>query len=74
MKIILLIAMLICSFSEALRQLTGIPLAHIVLTLVQFFGFGIRWDYLNGIFGTGMGGNAEFSTNGLFDSEFILRT
>jgi len=25
---------------------------------VQFFVFGIRWDYLNGIFGTLMGGNA----------------
>lgn len=40
------------------RLLDLVIVIHIVLTLIQFFGFGIRWDYLNGIFGTGMGGNS----------------
>lgn len=40
------------------RLLDVVIVVHIVLTLVQFFVFGIRWDYLNGIFGTLMGGNA----------------
>ena len=40
------------------RMLDGVIVIHIVLTLVQFFFFGISWDYLNGIFGTKMGGNA----------------
>ena len=35
-----------------------ISLMHILITLTQFFFFDIRWDYLNGIFGSYMGGNA----------------
>ena len=34
-----------------------IMIAHTVLTLIQFFVLGVRWDYLNGIFGTSMGGD-----------------
>ncbi len=40
------------------KLLDAVIVIHIVLTLVQFFIFGVRWDYLNGIFGTMMGGNA----------------
>ncbi len=32
---------------------------HFALTLVQFFAFGQRWDYLNGIFGTQMGDSSS---------------
>lgn len=31
---------------------------HVLITCIQFFAFGIRWDYLNGIFGRDMGGNS----------------
>lgn len=42
----------------------GCLLVHIGITLFQFFVLGIRWDYLNGIFGTQMGGNS--GVNALF--------
>lgn len=35
-----------------------VALIHSILILIQFLVFGINWDYLNGIFGTMMGGNS----------------
>lgn len=35
-----------------------VALIHSILIVIQFFVFDINWDYLNGIFGTMMGGNS----------------
>lgn len=32
---------------------------HILITLIQFFVIGINWDYLNGFFGSEMGGGVQ---------------
>ncbi len=40
------------------RLIDIVIVIHILLTLIQFCFYGIRWDYLNGIFGTQMGGAA----------------
>ncbi len=46
------------------KMLNIVIVIHIVVTLIQFFILGVRWDYLNGIFGTSMGGNS--GVNALF--------
>ncbi|MBQ3796862.1 MAG: hypothetical protein II842_11355 [Butyrivibrio sp.] len=40
------------------KILEVVVVVHIAITLIQFVFFGIRWDYLNGIFGNLMGGNS----------------
>ncbi len=40
------------------RLLDGTIIVHVILTLIQFFFLGVKWDYLNGIYGTMMGGNS----------------
>lgn len=37
-----------------LKFFNGAIFVHVILTLFQFLVLGIRWDYLNGIFGTGV--------------------
>ncbi len=45
---------------------------HFILTLIQFFGFGIRWDYLNGIFGTAVGDSSSLHAFLLIDSCLVF--
>jgi hypothetical protein len=45
---------------------------HFSLTLIQFFALGIRWDYLNGIFGTRMGDSSSLHALLLINSCLML--
>ncbi len=44
---------------------------HFVATLIEFFFFDIRWDYLNGIFGVQMGDSSSLHALILMDFCFV---
>lgn len=50
------------------RMFDIVIVMHVVLTLIQFFVFGIRWDFLNGIFGTAVGDSSSLHAILLIDT------